>query len=229
MPDNRQIKDGLGNLFTVRMRDVSAQQDGSVQRSMFYATSYPLDYGAGGIYRNTAYSGIIAGTLPAASTIYAFNWAEPAMVAVLDKIRMAAWSNTTAFTSNGPCKFETFFARKVTALNTGGTTLNLAGDQAQLRTSMNASAAIIQIAGTGGLNIGARTRDTYPLESQVADAPLNPSARFNPCPLVLFETLLSEHPIVLAQNEGIEIVASVPPIGNWTFAITASWAEMQIY
>jgi hypothetical protein len=229
MPDNKQIKDGLGNLFTLRMRDISAMQDGSLQRSMFYTTAYPIDYGAGGMYKNVAYSGVIAGTLPAASVIYSFRWAAAAMFAIIDKIKLLAWSNTTSFTSIGPCKFETFFARNFTAPDTGGTTLNLASDQNQLRTSMNDSQAVIEVAGTGGLNVGTRTLDNYPLETQLVTAPLNPWSLFNPCPVVLFETLLSEHPIVLNTNEGIEIIASLPPIGNWNFALAVSWAETQNY
>jgi len=229
MADNKQIKDGLGNLFTLRMKDISAMQDSSLMRSLFYTTAYPIDYGSGGMYRNVAYSGPIAGMVPAASRVYSGSCEASAMFAVIDKIKLSAWSNTTSFTASGPCKFETFFARNVTALNTGGTTLNLASGQGKMRTTMNASQAIIQVAGTAGLNPGARTLGTYPLETQLSAAPLNPWTMFDPSPVVLFETLLSEHPVVLAVNEGIEIIASVPPIGNWNFAVTTSWAEVQNY
>jgi hypothetical protein len=47
MPDNRQIKDGLGNLFTIRMRDISTNNDGTEQRSMVFATALPVDFGGG--------------------------------------------------------------------------------------------------------------------------------------------------------------------------------------
>ena len=59
MPDNRQIKDGLGNLFTLRMRDVSLNGDGSVQRNMMLDTLYPVDYGYGGVFQHCAKSGVI--------------------------------------------------------------------------------------------------------------------------------------------------------------------------
>ena len=57
MPDNKLIKDALGQSFTIRMRDISAGGDGSIQRSMIFTTGYPIDYGTGGSYRDAARSG----------------------------------------------------------------------------------------------------------------------------------------------------------------------------
>ena len=231
MPDNKQIKDGLGNLFTLRMRDISSQGDGSLQRSMFYATSYPIDYGPGGIFQNVAASGVMASSLPANSTIYSFWWGSTTMLAVISSVRIMAWTaSATPFTVQGPAEFDFYAARPFTVQDTGGTSINLAGDTNQLRSSMNASQAAIEIAGTGGLNPGTRTLDAYPMQSQIIAVPLTLSTPFSPLPVPLFEkTVEEQHPLVLAGNEGFVINATVPAPGTWQFSITLRWAEVASY
>jgi hypothetical protein len=229
MPDNKLIKDGMGNIFTLRMRDISPQGDGSVQRSMFYATPYPVDYGVGGVYQHVAKSGSMAGSLPALSTIYSFQWAATSMVAAITSVRMMAWSTTTPFASAGPGTFDFYVARNFTVADTGGTSVNLAGDTNQLRTSMAASQAIIEVSNTGGLNPGTRTLDSAPLYTQMLQIPTTAGTIFTQGSIPVFEKAQGDHPLVLAANEGFVVLASIPSIGTWQFNITTMWAEAANY
>jgi len=66
MGDNKQIKDGLGNLFTLRMRDVSPGTDGTLQQNEMFATLVPREYQTGGMYQHCAKSNAVL--LPALAT-----------------------------------------------------------------------------------------------------------------------------------------------------------------
>jgi hypothetical protein len=228
MPDNRQIKDGLGNIFTIRMRDISPLLDGSVQRSMVYSSLYPLDYGAGGIFQHVAKSGTIAAMLPVNSPIYSFRWTSSGMFALVWRIRMMAWT-VTAF-SGGLATFDLFAARGFTAADSGGLTANLAGENNQLRTSMASSSASIMYASATALTAGTRVVDAAPMESFTALAPTTDNTLFPLDPIILFQKDKSDHPLFLAANEGFIIRASVPQTtSTWAFAVTAEWNEVQSY
>lgn len=227
--DNRQIKDGLGDIFTIRMRDVSPAADGSVQRSMILATGYPLDYGAGGTFQHCAKSGLIAAGLPAASTIYSFRWPAPGMIALIRKIRLTAWA-VTAF-SGGFATFDLFAARNFTSNDTGGLSTNFAtGESNQLRTSMASAAGVIGWGNTGGISPGNRTLDAAPLDSCTAVAPMANNVLFSDAPLPLLDKRPGDHPLYLLNNEGVAILATVPSSNStWQFAVTLEWDEVQTY
>jgi hypothetical protein len=228
MADNKQIKDGLGNIFTIRMKDVSAAADGSLQRSMIYASLYPLDYGAGGIFQHVAKSGTMAAMMPANSPIYSFRWTSSGMIALIWRMRLMAWS-VTAFTS-GLATFELFAARNFTSFDSGGAEANFGGENNQLRTSMSSSSAAIWCANTGALIPGMRTLDAAPMESLSVPAPTTANALFQIEPILLFQKDKADHPLVLAANEGFVIQGSVPATtSTWAFSVTLEWDEVETY
>jgi hypothetical protein len=226
MADNKQIKDGLGNVFTLRMRDISQLSDGSVMQSIVHSSLYPLDYGGGGIFQHVAKSGVMAAMVPPGSSIYAFRWPSAGMLALIWRMRLMAWT-VTAF-SGGLATFDLFAARAFTAGPTGGIPADLSGENNQLRTSMAASSASIMYANTGALTPGIRTLDAAPMESFTALAPITDNTLFPNEPIILFEKEKSDHPLLLAQNEGFVIQASVPQSNStWQFAVTLEWNEVQ--
>jgi hypothetical protein len=228
MPENKQIKDGLGNIFTIRMRDNSPLQDGSIMQSIVHSSLYPLDYGGGGIFQHVAKSGVIAAMMPANSPIYSFRWASAGMFALVWRVRMMAWT-VTAF-SGGLATFDLFAARSFTVADTGGTLANLSGENNQLRTSMASSSASIMYANTGALTPGTRTVDAAPMESFIALAPTTDNTLFPQEPVFLFQKDKNDHPLFLAQNEGFIIRGSVPQSNStWQFSVTAEWNEVQVY
>ena len=225
--DNKQLKDGVGNLFTLRMRDKSATGDGSLQSTMVLASGYPLDYGSGGMFQHCGKSGAMVAGLAAAAPIYAFHW-PASLLALVRRVRVSAWTNGTAFTA-GLATFDLYAARAFTAQYGGGNVANLTGDAAQLRSTMGASKAEIMYAATVALTPGTRTLDPDPLHSLTVAAPATANAPFSAAPLTLFEKLQGEHPLLLVANEGFVIRASVPAAGIWSFAVTTEWDEIEIF
>jgi hypothetical protein len=225
--DNKQIKDAVGNIFTLRMRDLSATGDGSLQRSMILASAYPLDYGTGGMYQHCGKSGIMAAGLAANAPIYAFHW-PGSLLALVRRVRISAWTLGTAFTA-GLATFDLYAARGFTVQYGGGNVANLAADAGQLRTSMAPSLAEIMWSATVALTPGTRTLDPDPLDSRTVTAPTTGNAPFAAGALTLFEKQQGEHPLMLVQNEGFVIRASVPATGTWSFAVTTEWDEIGVF
>ena len=125
--DNRPIKDGAGDIFTVRMRDISPAGDGTIMRSMILSTPFPNDYSTGGapggIFSHCAVSGNMTAALPANSPIYSFQWTA-ATLAAIRRVRLTAWSTATAFAANGVAIFDFYRAHSFTTADVGGTASN---------------------------------------------------------------------------------------------------------
>jgi hypothetical protein len=226
MGDNRQIKDGLGNLFYTRMRDFSPAQDGTVQRSMILATPYPLDYGVGGIYKHRARTTVdLAAGLAAASPIYSFLWSSTVLTALIFRINLTAWTTGVGFTA-GNARFSLYGARPFTAQDTG-TAINFAGNNAKMASGMAASIASIVYANTGAaMAPGTRTLDADALEAANVSAPTTPNTLFSTAPLSLLDRRNGEQPLLLAASEGFVIQATVPATGTWQFGLSLEWAEV---
>src|SRR5262245_47841538 len=155
MSDNKQIKDGLGNLFSIRMRDRSG--DGVLMQSVVLASLLPLEYGVGGMFQYTAKSGVMAANMVGDSPIYSFRYPVAMPLCLVRRVRINAWA-LTAFAA-GIAKFELYTARAFTLPDTGGAAAVLTGDNAKMRTSMSATNATIQYANTAALTPGTRTLD----------------------------------------------------------------------
>ena len=225
--DNFQLRDGQDALFRVRAKDISTGQDGSLQTLRHLATPYPVDYGVGGCFALTSKSGVMAAGLAANSPIYAFRWTSSTMLALVRRIRISAWSLGTGFTA-GLGAFDLFKAASWSAADTGGTTDTITAPNGKLRASMAATAvSAIRHSATATLTAGTRTLDAQPLEAIVAAISTATNTPFlNRAEL--FVRMTAEHPLVLAQNEGFVIQATVPATGTWTFAITPEWDEVPL-
>jgi len=228
MADNKQIKDGLGNLFTHRMRDVSAGQDGSFMRSMFLSTPYPLDYGAGGIFQHCAQSGVFLTGIATSAPIYSFMWPASTMLAAIQRLRIMAWCTTAAFAA-GTGIFVMTIARHFTAQDTGGTPGYFADGSSRLRSTMAKAQANIMYSNNSPLTPGTRTLDLSPIDTRTVSLPTTAALPFSPASITLYEKLAGEHPLLLANSEGFEVAALVPGSGAWQFAITLEWAEIPLF
>jgi hypothetical protein len=226
--DNKSLKDGLGDLFSLRQRDRSTAGDGSLMQTMVLSTGYPVDYGTGGVIQHCGKSGALAAGMAAASPIYAFQW-PASLYALIRRVRLSAWTTGVAF-SAGLATFDLYVARAFTAQYTGGTIANLIGGGGQLRTSMTASQANIMYATTAPLTVGTRTLDPDPLHSVTVAAPIAANAPFFAAgPVTIFEKLVDAHPLMLVANEGFVLRATVPATGTWSFAVTTEWDEVTVY
>lgn len=226
--DNVAIDDANGLPYKLRSKDVSAAQDGSLQRSLVLAAGYPIDYGNGGCFQLTSKSGSMAAGLAANSPIYSFRWTSATFNAVVRRVRLSAWSLGTGFTA-GMATFDMFVSRVWTVADTGGVVDTISSPNGKLRASMGATLLPeIRHSSTATLTAGTRNRDAQPVDSWNIGVGSSLNTAFNPTPMKLFERLIGEHPLVLAQNEGFVIQATVPATGVWAFAITPEWDEVPL-
>lgn len=146
--------------------------------------------------------------------------------------------NTTGFTA-GSAQFNLFAARSFTAADTGGVTLlpgstpsgtgGSQGDAQQLN-SRSASAKVNLLASqTATLTAGTRTLDAQPLGSISVPVPATASAIIVPTTSPLLDQRLGEYPLVLANNEGWVVQATVPATGTWNFSFNCLWDELPSY
>jgi hypothetical protein len=178
----------------------------------------------------------MAAGLGLASPIYSWRWAVAPQtppnvsLALVRRITIAAATSGTAGFAPGLATFSMYVARAFTAPDTGEITTPLAGNAAKLRTSMASSLAQIQHSQTQSLTPGTRTLDASPVGTFTIAAPTSIFTQFMTVPpMKLFEKLQGEHPLVLAQNEGFVIQATVPATGTWTFVVNAEWDEVPIF
>ena len=194
----------------------------------------PFDFVAanGGTYMLCSKSGTMAAGLASSSPIYSFRNASANSLILLHRLKISAWSLGTGFTA-GIATFDLFRAASFTGADTGGTTDTITTNNGKLRTStMNSITALAEIrhSSTATLTAGTRTLDAQPMDSINVGVGTGTNTVFVPFPtFLLSKKPPEEYPIVLAQNEGIVIQATVPATGTWTFAITPEWSETLSY
>jgi len=202
---------------------------GAVTSSPMHVTIKATPYGALGHYAYGQVTGLMAAGLAAASDIFQFRWTDTSNLCVINEVALTGMYQTTAFTA-GAGLFQLTLARAFTASGTGGTAATLTGDNQALRTSMGSSlVGDLRIATTAALGAGTKTYDAQPIGVYAKFILAAGNTQ-------VFEevTLFSrdpgtEHPIVLAQNEGFGIRATVPATGVWTVGIRVKWAEVPAY
>lgn len=224
--DNIQLKDANLKLFGFRAKDTSAAGDGSVLKAFHLAQLFPVEYGSGGSFHLTSKSASMAAGLAANSPIYAFRWNNAAKLALVKKVSIQAWSLGTGFAA-GLATFDMFRALGWSAADTGGVTDTITGDNGNLRTSMPGSILPeIRHSSTATLTAGTRTLDNQAIDTLNASVGTATNTVFQPKNLPLFDKRPGDHPLVLAQNEGFVIQATVPATGVWGFAVTPEWEEV---
>jgi hypothetical protein len=224
--NNTLIKDGAGNQFSLRSRDLLG--DGSLRRSMVYATAYPADYGdfGGSFMTRVRATGLPAG-IAANAPILDFRFASPSLFCLVRRIRLGFWSLGTGFAS-GIASFSLYVARNFTIDDTGGLLAAVSSNSGKLRTSMQPSTSTIRYADSAALTAGSRTLDNQPIEGLDVAVPTTTNTQI----LIrtdLFDAQEEEHPLVLANQEGFIIQATVPATGLWAFGSTIIWDEVTTF
>lgn len=226
MVDNTKMKDSDGNEYTLRAKDVSSAQDGSLRRSLIFASHYPVNYDGGGCYQAAIRSNTVSAGLTADSIIGVLRYVTAAsLVAHLRKIRLSAWSMGNAFVA-GQIYFDAYVARSFTADASGGIVASISSNTGKMRTSgMMPTAMTLRASDTGALTAGTWILDNSPLDTVGIGAPTTTYTTLLQRAL-LFERQQGEHPMILQNNEGVVIRANVPGTGSWRFSITADWDEV---
>ena len=218
------LKDGDGNEFSIRTKDVSVTQNNSLRQNWHMASDYPIDHTDGGSFQVLAKSGALIAGLAANAPIISFRFASTALIAIVRRVKLSAWTNAAGFTA-GMAAFDLYPARSFTVEDTGGLLAAISGNTGKLRTSgMQASAAHLRVADTGALGLGTRSLDAQPSDSVIAAAATVANTVFA-SNLTAFMAI--DHPLVLDNLEGFVVQASVPATGTWSFAAHITWDEVQ--
>lgn len=189
----------------------------------------PNDYASLGIFAKGMTSGIMAAGLGAAAPVFSFRVTSASNVCLIKKVLFSA-GGIAAFTA-GVVTINMFVARSFSASDTSGTAATLTGNNSKLRTSMATMAmpGDIRISSTATLSAGTRTLDTDPCGGITTSVDATAGRPIVAPGTELFRALPGEYPLVLVQNEGFIIAATVPATGTWTFSVAVVWEELTAY
>jgi hypothetical protein len=215
----------------------SVAEVGAFAAEGMHAVAKPTDHGALGHYRVSVITGTLAAALAANAQLFQFKWTDATRFAVITSLE-AYFTTLTRFTAGTITDFglDAFIARSFAA-GGGGTTLTLTGDNQNVRTNMGASLAQINVSTTAALT-AATTLDAHPFEQSNGghgsqEVPSVTVPNREPARPLIYKCRMEagEHPIVLAQNEGIvvrnRIVWPAAGTGSWVFKI--QWAEVTAF
>lgn len=219
------IIDALGNLLKI------GQDFGSAK-----IESKPLDMQGLGAYCWGGGTGVLPAALAGNSEVFQFRWADATRFCVVRKIRISAAVSTTFFAAGTPVQIDLIKSTGWTVAGTGGTAITPAA-LLKKRTSMPSTllaAGDMRIATTAALGAGTKTLETYPLAFVSAAGPITASldGQIIAPGTILWQAEIAdgEHPLVLAQNEGLSIRSvAVPATGTWQLAVDIHWAEVTSY
>jgi hypothetical protein len=188
----------------------------------------PIEIGSLGAFSKSLNSGIMAAGLAANANIFSFRNSSSNFI-LIRKIAFTMGGLATAFTA-GQATFNMLVARSFTVADSGGTTGALTVNQAKLRTSFaTPSIGNIQCSTTAALTAGTRTLDTDPMASISLGIGVVVSTVYVPASTELWGPEVGQHPLILAQNEGFVIQATVPATGTWCFGARVTWDEVPSY
>lgn len=204
--------------------------------------SRPVDHESLGHYRYASKSGTIGAALAANAVLSAFRWGAASAVALVTHLRVR-WQANVAFTAAGAnLSLGAYIGRSYTASHTGGTAVTATGNNLKLRTSFPTSQIAtngdIRTATTAALGGGTITVDTHPFAYGGPGRPNNINAAAatefihpqNPVGEITYMCRMSDgdHPIVLAQNEGIVVRNEVvwPVAGTAEISVEIGWIEL---
>lgn len=190
----------------------------------------PLEIGSLGTYRMSVISGTMAAGLAADSEVVQFRWTDATRLAVVHAFILDGMGGTsTAFTA-GLASFRLFVARAFTAAGTGGGTATITGNNNKLRSSMGTTLlGEIRTATTAALTAGTKTLDAQPIAQYAFSVGTTASVQYVEQVRLLDSGAENTHPVVLAQDEGLVLRATVPATGTWQFGATICWSEVASY
>lgn len=194
----------------------------------------PMELGARGAYALAWESGIMAAGLAGNSEIFQMRWADASRVCLIRSIILNASRNTTAF-ATGVASFRLNIARGWTVDGGGGapvvfSTANTNKKRTDFPLSLFSDTGV-RGSQTAALTAGTKTLDTNPLAAMntfiSSGATTVPDPWIIPPGAYLWQrNTHEEYPILLEQNEGIVIRATVPITGTWQFNVNVEWAEL---
>lgn len=189
----------------------------------------------------TLAAALAAGT-GSAGHVFAFRWGDATRLAVITKFktRFLPLTPFTAATLTDHSSFDAFIVRSYTASHSGGTSLTPTSNNAKMRTSMGTSLVTdMRISTTAALTNGTETFDAFPFAQSIRKGNrVNPAAATEETIMPAMDGMEmdfdmggGDHPIVLAQNEGIVIRNRTvwPAAGTGILTVLVAWAEVAAF
>lgn len=204
------------------------------------------DYGAFGHYRMVLTTGTVGAGMAALGELVQMRWVDATRLCLIQHIEVLEFRNVATAWTAGRFLFDVCRSTAWSADGTGGGAVAVTDPQGQVRTSMGTSlfSTGFRLATTAALGAGTKTFDTLPMgacyghvdavavkghipQSNVVTT-AGPNAGEG---IAIYRPDIGsgEHPIVLVQNEGISIRATVPATGTWAASFLVKWAELTAF
>ncbi len=174
--------------------------------------------------------------------IFSARWGDATRLCVVRRVRARFLPLTpfTAATLTDHTSLDAYVGRSFSGSHTGGTALTLTGSSFKKRSSMSSTLFTdLRIATTAALGGGTITVDAHPFAQSLRKGNrVNPAAATEETIQPTDDALdwsadphRGDHPIVLAQNEGIVIRNRTvwPAAGTGIVVVQFDWAEVTAY
>lgn len=189
-------------------------------------------------YAVAVQTGAVAAGAAANSEILQFRWDNANYMAAITEVSLTGVIATTAFAA-GAITFKMTSSRAFTVNGSGGTALVFGGDSnvdnAALRTTMaDSRVSDFRIATTAALTAGTQALEandigqitTHSSGGVGAATPIIGSIYLPVTTLFKADQTTGHYPLVLAEDEGFVVRATVPGTGVWIAGLLVRWAEV---
>ncbi len=192
-------------------------------------TPRPIDVGALGSYAGAWTTGTIAAGMAANGGVFSCRWTHASNLLLLRRLTFSMTSLGTAFTA-GVGTARLIVARNFTASDSGGTSVLPTGNSQKRRTSFGTTLiGDLRIASTAALTAGTRTLDGAELSNLMFAVGAVANTVYCPTAVLFSPDFTGEWPLVLAQNEGFAVQATVPATGTWQAKVNMEWSEVSSF
>lgn len=178
-----------------------------------------------GSYRLGARSLEIAAGAGAAAEVFAFLNPSALNTALVRRVSISVNTIATGFTA-GVGLFTMKVARTFTAAPTAGTTITLTGNNCKLRTDHATPSCAAYIADASVLTSGTETADSTSVGEVVGTFSTAVQTVLIDRAVIFDRSQPGDYPLVLEQNEGFIIYATVPATGTWFLTVNMEWDEV---
>jgi hypothetical protein len=177
-----------------------------------------------GSYRLAAVNatGVAAGA-GAAAEAFAVRNPSATLTAVIRKVTLTMHTGATGFTA-GISTFQMKVARAFTAAPTAGTTVTLTGNNCKMATSHSTPVLTAFINDDSVLTSGTEVADDTAI-GIISAATSNATNAVHINRVAIYDARDSQQPLVLKENEGFIIYATVPATGVWFHTVEVEWDE----
>lgn len=175
--------------------------------------------------RIAAFSGVMAAGLSADSEIFQFRWANASQRAIVLDVSLSAANDGTAFAA-GTALFSVMKASGWTVDGSGGSAVTLTGNNGKLNNVISAQVLpTVRISSTAALTAGTKT-ELLRIGSAVGGVVATAGTVVLPPTTLYSDAFTGLQPVVLGNEEGFTVKATVPATGTWKFNVNVAYVVL---